>query len=129
MAFDSGLHRLGFKVERFAKIYTSKMGVDKMKMTTRRKPANHSFDACNYERRQGEVHQDDGDSQHHGLREAVDRQASHDAIHADLDQCGRHVAGHDRHAMSLAQKAQEYRVEYLCRDPINDTAANDDVRV
>ena len=35
VAFGSGLHGWGFNVERFAKIYASKMGVDKEKMMKR----------------------------------------------------------------------------------------------
>merc|ERR1719316_2305730 len=35
VAFGSGLHGWGFNVERFAKIYASKMGVDKKKMMAR----------------------------------------------------------------------------------------------
>jgi elongation factor 2 len=35
VAFGSGLHGWGFNVERFAKIYAAKMGVDKDKMMKR----------------------------------------------------------------------------------------------
>jgi len=35
VAFGSGLHGWGFNCERFAKIYASKMGVDKEKMMKR----------------------------------------------------------------------------------------------
>eukprot|EP00975_Prorocentrum_lima_P067788 12916992-Prorocentrum_lima.AAC.1 len=34
-AFGSGLHGWGFTLERFAKIYAAKMGVDKEKMMSR----------------------------------------------------------------------------------------------